>query len=230
QFGHMLEAFSYGAPPHGGIAPGIDRLLTCITGEPSLREVIAFPMTSGGRTAVMNAPAPIREDKLAELGISVKQIVVGPSVFDTIKNLLQDHKIIFEEFNHKPVFTSEEAAQVRSTELKLGAKAMILYADNKPLMIVLPSDKKIDLKLFKTTYQIKDLRMATREEVKQVTLVEVGAVPPFGNIFHIPLYVDESIKENEKIVFNAGSHSKSIMMKSLDFIQVSEPIEGSFAK
>ncbi len=71
QFGHMLEAFSYGTPPHGGIAPGIDRLLTCITNEPSLREVIPFPMTSGGKTAVMNAPSPIREEKLVELGLHV---------------------------------------------------------------------------------------------------------------------------------------------------------------
>ncbi len=72
QFGHMLEAFEYGAPPHGGIAPGIDRLLTCILGEPSLREVIAFPITSGGRTAVMDAPAEVADDKLRELGIVVK--------------------------------------------------------------------------------------------------------------------------------------------------------------
>ncbi len=71
KFGHMIEALSYGAPPHGGIAPGIDRLLTCITGEPSLREVIAFPMTSGGRTAVMSAPSEIDENKLKELGIKV---------------------------------------------------------------------------------------------------------------------------------------------------------------
>lgn len=72
KFGHMIEALSYGAPPHGGIAPGIDRLLTCITGEKSLREVIAFPMTSGGRTAVMNAPSKVDENKLKELGIKVK--------------------------------------------------------------------------------------------------------------------------------------------------------------
>lgn len=71
QFGHMLEAFSYGAPPHGGIAPGLDRLLTCITGEPSLREVIPFPMTSGGKTAVMNAPSTIKEERLLELGLHV---------------------------------------------------------------------------------------------------------------------------------------------------------------
>ncbi len=73
QFGHMLEAFSYGAPPHGGIAPGIDRLLTCLTGEKSLREVIPFPMTAGGKTAVMNAPSAARPKQLKELGIKINK-------------------------------------------------------------------------------------------------------------------------------------------------------------
>ena len=71
KFGHMIEALGYGAPPHGGIAPGIDRLLTCITGETSIREVIAFPMTSGGRTSVMKAPSVVKEEKLKELGIKI---------------------------------------------------------------------------------------------------------------------------------------------------------------
>ncbi|MEK7177286.1 MAG: amino acid--tRNA ligase-related protein, partial [Patescibacteria group bacterium] len=71
KFGHMIEALGYGAPPHGGIAPGIDRLLTCITGETSIREVIAMPMTSGGRTAIMKAPSAVKEEKLKELGIKV---------------------------------------------------------------------------------------------------------------------------------------------------------------
>jgi len=71
KFGHMIEALGYGAPPHGGIAPGIDRLLTCITGEKNLREVIPMPMTSGGRTSIMKAPSAVKEEKLKELGIKV---------------------------------------------------------------------------------------------------------------------------------------------------------------
>ncbi|OGK16934.1 hypothetical protein A2774_00355 [Candidatus Roizmanbacteria bacterium RIFCSPHIGHO2_01_FULL_39_12c] len=71
QFSHMLEAFSYGVPPHGGIAPGIDRLLMAIMGEPSVREVIAFPASSGGKIAVMDAPSLATDEQLRELGISV---------------------------------------------------------------------------------------------------------------------------------------------------------------
>jgi aspartyl-tRNA synthetase len=71
KFGHLLKAFEYGVPPHGGIAPGIDRLMTVFTGEPNLREVIAFPMTSGGQAAVSEAPSQVSQDQLRELGIKV---------------------------------------------------------------------------------------------------------------------------------------------------------------
>lgn len=71
QFGHMLEAFEMGQPPHGGIAHGIERLLMTILGEQYLREVVAFPITSGGRTAVMDAPSELSPAQLKELGIRV---------------------------------------------------------------------------------------------------------------------------------------------------------------
>ena len=71
KFGHLLEAFQYGVPPHGGIAPGIDRFLMAALGEPSLREVIAFPMTAGGRTSIMSAPSEVDPEQLKELGIKI---------------------------------------------------------------------------------------------------------------------------------------------------------------
>ena len=69
QFDHLLEAFEFGVPPHGGIAPGIDRLLFAILGEQSLREVMAFPASSGGKIAVMKAPSTATPEQLLELGI-----------------------------------------------------------------------------------------------------------------------------------------------------------------
>ncbi|MFZ2832075.1 MAG: amino acid--tRNA ligase-related protein, partial [Minisyncoccia bacterium] len=70
-FGHMLDAFSFGAPPHGGIAWGLDRLLAILTGEPNIREVIAFPKTGEGRDLMMEAPSEISAEQLQELGIMV---------------------------------------------------------------------------------------------------------------------------------------------------------------
>jgi aspartyl-tRNA synthetase len=69
QFSHLLTAFKYGVPPHGGIAPGLDRLVMAILGEPSLREVISFPANSSGQTAIMDAPSKATPDQLKELHI-----------------------------------------------------------------------------------------------------------------------------------------------------------------
>ncbi|HVE80592.1 MAG TPA: amino acid--tRNA ligase-related protein [Candidatus Dormibacteraeota bacterium] len=72
RFGHMLAAFEYGAPPHGGIAYGFDRLLMILAGEPNIREVIAFPKTGDGRDPLTGSPAPITRDHLTEAHIEVK--------------------------------------------------------------------------------------------------------------------------------------------------------------
>ncbi|MBI4599338.1 aspartate--tRNA ligase [Candidatus Uhrbacteria bacterium] len=70
-FAHMLEAFRYGAPPHGGIAPGIDRLLMLLLDEPNIREVMAFPKTGDGRDLVIGAPSAVEPKQLKELGIKI---------------------------------------------------------------------------------------------------------------------------------------------------------------
>ncbi len=72
RIGHMLRAFEYGTPPHGGIAIGVERIIMNLTGESYLREVQAFPMTRGGQTAVMSAPKPLTKEQLAELHISIQ--------------------------------------------------------------------------------------------------------------------------------------------------------------
>jgi aspartyl-tRNA synthetase len=71
QFGHLLEAFSFGVPPHGGIALGLDRLLAILLGEPNIREVIAFPKTGDGRDLMMSAPSEVSPEQLKELHLKI---------------------------------------------------------------------------------------------------------------------------------------------------------------
>jgi aspartyl-tRNA synthetase len=73
RFGHMLTAFSYGTPPHGGIASGIDRLCMILADEPNIREVIAFPKNQSARDLMGNAPSPVDEEQLEELHIKISQ-------------------------------------------------------------------------------------------------------------------------------------------------------------
>jgi len=73
QFGHLLDAFEYGAPPHGGAAPGIDRLTMLYAQEPNIREVIAFPKTGDGRDLMMDAPSEISPEQLRELRLEIRK-------------------------------------------------------------------------------------------------------------------------------------------------------------
>jgi aspartyl-tRNA synthetase len=69
RFGGMLSAFKFAAPPHGGMAPGIDRIVMLLAGTPNIREVVAFPMNQQARDLLMQAPAPVPLDRLRELHI-----------------------------------------------------------------------------------------------------------------------------------------------------------------
>ncbi len=73
KFGHILDAFTFGAPPHGGFAPGIDRIVMLLENEPNIREVIAFPKTGEGKDLMMGAPSLVSEKQLAELKIQLKK-------------------------------------------------------------------------------------------------------------------------------------------------------------
>jgi len=235
EFTHMLTAFGYGVPPHGGIAPGIDRLLMALLGEPSVREVMAFPTSASGMTSVMEAPSTATTEQLAELGISVKSTGVtrpagGTQVYERIVADITAAGAEFDPYEHEAVRTSEEAAKVRNTPLAEGAKALLLYADQKPVMVVISGDRKLDTKAFKSVFGVRDLRMATPEEVEKVTGVTIGAVPPFGHIFGIPLYMDAAIRANSHVSFNAGLHTRSIRMSQSGYEKLAGPIVGEFSK
>ncbi len=227
QFEHMLTAFTYGVPPHGGIAPGLDRFLMAILGEPSVREVMAYPTSASGQTAVLDAPSEATSDQLEELGIKTLHappIEDKSSVYEKIIKLLEKREIEFQKYEHESVFTSEESAKVRGTTVHQGAKALVLQADKEFILLVLPADLKADLNRFKEILKFKKLAMASKESVEAKTGLEVGSIPPFGSLLGMKTYLDVRLSDNDEIAFNVGRHNKSVKMKYSDFVKVENPV------
>lgn len=152
------------------------------------------------------------------------------TVFEKIINLLESKHVAYKLTEHAPVRTSEEAARIRGVPLKTGAKAMIAKCKDDYYLLVLPADKQIDWKRLRSILQVRDIRLATAEEAEQVAHVQMGSVPPFGNVLGLPTYFDQGLFENEVVNFNPGSITHSIAMQSADLRALVTPIVDSFTK
>ena len=151
------------------------------------------------------------------------------TVFEEVVNFLNGANVPYRVLDHEPVFTSEQAAKIRGTEASQGAKALIVYADGRPIMLVLPGNRKVDFKKFKLGFMFRDLRMATPEEVEKLAGVKIGAVHPLGNLAKMSLYVDSQLGKSDEIAFNAGLHEKSIIMKYKDYERLCSPTVSDFS-
>lgn len=152
------------------------------------------------------------------------------SVYDHIITLLNHHHIHYTVMDHEPTPTSEDAARIRGTTPDQGAKALVLRSKGTFLMCVLPGNKKADFNKIRMIIGEKKLTLATPDEVKTVTGCVIGSVPPLGNLFNIPLYVDKTLLKNEKIAFNAGMLTQSILMTTEDYLAITHPTIEDFTK
>ena len=107
---------------------------------------------------------------------------------------------------------------------------MIVRDKEDYYLLVLPADKHIDWKHIRAILHVSNLRFATEEEAENVAHVKMGSVPPFGNILGLPTYFDEGLFENEEVIFNPGSTTHSIAMKSTDLRALVSLIVASFTK
>jgi Ala-tRNA(Pro) deacylase len=145
------------------------------------------------------------------------------TVFDRVHDLLQAKGVNFTVLRHQPVYTSEEAAAVRGTPLASGAKALIVKAGERFVMLILPADRKLDSRKARDSLGVKSLRFASREEVLELTGLQPGSIPPFGSLFGLPAYCDPALADNPSINFNAGDHSISVQMAYADYLRVENP-------
>jgi Ala-tRNA(Pro) deacylase len=146
----------------------------------------------------------------------------GPTaVTERLVRWLRESGVAFEVLAHEPVRTSEEAARVRGTALEDGAKALVVRADDRHVHVVLPAHLRLDNAALRALLGTRKVRFATADELLELTGCAPGAVPPFGNLFGLPVVADEALAARDRIVFNAGSNAVSIAMAAADFLRLS---------
>jgi Ala-tRNA(Pro) deacylase len=149
---------------------------------------------------------------------------LAESVFERLDAWLNQNGVAHTVLRHEPVFTSEQAAAVRGTPLASGAKALLVKAGDRFVLLVLPADRKLDSKKARDTLGVKAMRFATKEEVAELTGLQPGSIPPFGSLFKLPTYCDPALGENASINFNAGDHAISVQMSYADFVLIEKPV------
>jgi Ala-tRNA(Pro) deacylase len=150
-------------------------------------------------------------------------------VTDRLEALLREASVEFRLYSHAPVFTSAEAARVRGTSPEEGAKALVMRADDQFYLVVISGVLRVDNKALRRLLGAHGVRFAREEELLQLTGCRPGAVPPLGNLFNLPVLMDESLRRCEQVSFNAGSNSWSVTMRREDLERVIQPRVGAFA-
>lgn len=146
-----------------------------------------------------------------------------------LKTYLDENNVKYTLMSHSPAYTAQAAAATMHVPGKELAKTVVLAAGEERMLAVLPASYHVDLKKMSALVG-KPVRLATEQEfIGLFPDCELGAMPPFGNMYHLPVYVDVSLEADEEIVFNAGTHRDAIRMKYADFARLVKPTVAQFA-
>lgn len=151
-------------------------------------------------------------------------------MIEKLKKFLKEKGIDYKTIKHDEAFTAQEIAAVTHVPGKESVKVVIVNGDDKYFMAVLPASYRIDTEKLKKILNVKKLKLSTEEEFENLFPgCETGAMPPFGNLYDLPVYIDSALTEDETIVFLAGDHKESIKMKYKDYDGAVKPVAGGFA-
>ena len=135
-----------------------------------------------------------------------------------LKEFLDSHNVKYVTISHSRAFTAQETAASAHVPVKELAKTVIVKIDGKMTMAVLPASCKVDFDLLKKAARAATIEIANEKEFKDLFPdCEIGAMPPFGNLYGMDVFVAESLTEDKEIAFNAGSHRELVKMTYIDF-------------
>ena len=141
-----------------------------------------------------------------------------------IQDYLEQENVSFEVHEHLPAYTAQEIAAQEHVSGYMLAKTVLMRADDRYVLCVLPASMKLDMD--KVAQAIKADQVFLADETDLAKLfpdVEVGAEPPFGNLYDLPTLVDDCLAQEDEIVFQAGTHRQAIRMRFEDYRRLAEP-------
>ena len=141
-----------------------------------------------------------------------------------LKAFLDENNVKYVTIKHSSAYTAQEIAASAHVSGKEFAKTVIIKIDGKMVMAVLPASYQLNFKLLHEIFGTQQVTLATEAEFKYAFPdCEVGAMPPFGNLYDMEVFVAESLAEDENIAFNAGNHTEMIKLRYADFEHLVHP-------
>ncbi len=149
---------------------------------------------------------------------------------ERLEAYLREHQVPFQVQQHTQSFTAQRIAESEHIPGKMVAKTVIVVADNKQIMFVLPASYRVDLDKVQAVLRAKEVRLAHEAEfVSAFPDCAVGTMPPFGNLYGLPVYVEKHLTEDETIVFPVGTYTETMSLKYADFERLVHPWVTVFA-
>ena len=152
------------------------------------------------------------------------------SVAAKLKECLDSNKVEYDVLAHPQVYTAQDVAAAAHVPGRELAKSVVVKADDRFALAVLPAPRKVNTEQLQKALGAKEVRMAHEAEFAALFPgCELGAMPPFGNLYGVEVFVDRSLTRDEDIVFNAGTHVEAVRMKYKDFERLVNPTIADFA-
>ena len=156
--------------------------------------------------------------------------VIAMTILKKLKDYLEKNQVRYEVGVHERLYTSQEIAAAMHVPGKELAKVVIVKGDGKMIMLVLPASYRVDTKKLKKVLECKKLGISKEKDFEELFPdCEIGAMPPFGNLYRLEVWVDQVLTEDEFIVFRAGSHVETLKIKYSDYAQLVNPKVGDFS-
>jgi Ala-tRNA(Pro) deacylase len=148
-----------------------------------------------------------------------------------VTSYLDEHRIPYEMLHHRRDYSAQKTAADTHTPGKAFAKTVILIVDARFCMFVLPASRKIDLEKVKQELHAQEVRLAAESEFSTIcTGCEVGAMPPLGTLYQLPVYISHDLTEDPLITFNAGTHEEVVRMRYSDYAELIRPVVMNFTR